>query len=118
MAQVSMQQVKELRDRTQAGLNDCRSALMESEGDMDKAVDIILNGCPRLRLGWIADIEAVQAVVIYGIQEITDNGEARQRAAQACVGRLPGSQAAVVFGAAGKGQKKEARQVSKHVLFF
>ncbi|MEZ4223861.1 MAG: translation elongation factor Ts [Polyangiaceae bacterium] len=42
MAQVSMQQVKELRDRTQAGLNDCRSALMESEGDMDKAVDIIL----------------------------------------------------------------------------
>lgn len=42
MAQVSMQQVKELRDRTQAGLNDCRSALMESEGNMDAAVDIIL----------------------------------------------------------------------------
>jgi elongation factor Ts len=42
MAQVSMQQVKELRDRTQAGLNDCRSALMEAEGDMDKAVEIIL----------------------------------------------------------------------------
>ncbi len=39
---VSMQQVKELRDRTQAGLNDCRSALMESEGNMDQAVDIIL----------------------------------------------------------------------------
>jgi elongation factor Ts len=42
MAQVNMQQVKELRDRTQAGLNDCRSALVESEGDMDKAVEIIL----------------------------------------------------------------------------
>jgi elongation factor Ts len=42
MAQVNMKQVKELRDRTQAGLNDCRSALIESEGDMDKAVDIIL----------------------------------------------------------------------------
>ena len=42
MAQVSMQQVKELRDRTQAGLNDCRSALMEAEGDMDKAVEVIL----------------------------------------------------------------------------
>ncbi len=42
MAQVNMQQVKELRDRTQAGLNDCRGALIESEGDMDKAVDIIL----------------------------------------------------------------------------
>jgi len=42
MTQVSMQQVKELRDRTQAGLNDCRSALIEASGDMDKAVDIIL----------------------------------------------------------------------------
>ncbi len=42
MAQVSMQQVKELRDRTQAGLNDCRGALVEAEGDMDKAVEIIL----------------------------------------------------------------------------
>src|SRR5258706_936674 len=42
MSQVSMQQVKELRDRTQAGLNDCRSALVESQGDMEKAVEIIL----------------------------------------------------------------------------
>ena len=42
MAQVNMQQVKELRDRTQAGLNDCRAALMESDGDMEKAVEIIL----------------------------------------------------------------------------
>ncbi len=40
--QVNMQQVKELRDRTQAGLNDCRSALIEAEGDMDKAVEVIL----------------------------------------------------------------------------
>ncbi len=42
MTQVSMQQVKELRDRTQAGLNDCRGALIAAGGDMDKAVDIIL----------------------------------------------------------------------------
>lgn len=42
MTQVNMQQVKELRDRTQAGLNDCRSALMESAGDMEKAVEVIL----------------------------------------------------------------------------
>lgn len=42
MTQVNMQQVKELRDRTQAGLNDCRSALMEASGDMEKAVEIIL----------------------------------------------------------------------------
>lgn len=42
MAQISMQQVKELRDRTQAGLNDCKSALAEAEGDMEKAVEVIL----------------------------------------------------------------------------
>jgi elongation factor Ts len=37
-----MQQVKELRERTQAGLNDCRIAIVESEGDIEKAVEIIL----------------------------------------------------------------------------
>ena len=42
MSQPSMQQVKELRERTSAGLNDCRSALSESAGDMEKAVEIIL----------------------------------------------------------------------------
>ena len=42
MSQPSMQQVKELRDRTSAGLNDCRSAITEAAGDMEKAVEIIL----------------------------------------------------------------------------
>jgi len=42
MTQVNMQQVKELRDRTSAGLNDCRGALVEAGGDMEKAVEIIL----------------------------------------------------------------------------
>ena len=42
MSAPSMLQVKELRDRTQAGLNDCKGALSESGGDMEKAVEIIL----------------------------------------------------------------------------
>jgi len=42
MSQVSMQLVKELRDRTQAGLNDCKAALVEAEGQLEKAVEIIL----------------------------------------------------------------------------
>ena len=42
MAQVNMPQVKELRERTQAGLSDCKNALVEADGDMDKAVEIIL----------------------------------------------------------------------------
>jgi len=41
MSQVSMQLVKELRDRTQAGLNDCKAALQEAEGHLENAVVII-----------------------------------------------------------------------------
>jgi len=37
-----MRQVKELRDRTGAGLNDCRSALVEAAGEMEAAVAVIL----------------------------------------------------------------------------
>lgn len=42
MTQVNMAHVKELRDRTQAGLNDCRAALVEAAGDMEAAVAVIL----------------------------------------------------------------------------
>jgi elongation factor Ts len=41
MANVTAAQVKSLRDRTGAGMNDCRQALIESEGAEDKAVEII-----------------------------------------------------------------------------
>lgn len=41
MAQVTAAQVKSLRDRTGAGMNDCRQALIESEGSEEKAVEII-----------------------------------------------------------------------------
>jgi elongation factor Ts len=42
MAQVTAQLVKELRERTQAGMADCKNALVEAEGDIEKAVEIIL----------------------------------------------------------------------------
>jgi elongation factor Ts len=38
---VSAAQVKELRQRTQAGVMDAKSALAEAEGDMEKAVEIL-----------------------------------------------------------------------------
>ncbi len=41
MSAVSAQDVKTLRQRTGAGINDCRNALIESEGDFEKAVDIL-----------------------------------------------------------------------------
>lgn len=66
MSQVSMQQVKELRDRTQAGLNDCKSALVEASGDMEKAVEVILKkGLAKSakRAGAIATEGVVTALV-------------------------------------------------------
>jgi elongation factor Ts len=34
--------IKELRERTSAGMSDCKNALVEADGDLDKAVEIIL----------------------------------------------------------------------------
>jgi elongation factor Ts len=39
--QVTAQLVKELRDRTGAGMMDCKAALAEAQGDLEKAVDVL-----------------------------------------------------------------------------
>ncbi|MGD8779438.1 MAG: translation elongation factor Ts [Ignavibacteria bacterium] len=38
---ISAQQVKELRDKTGAGMMDCKKALTEAEGDFEKAIEIL-----------------------------------------------------------------------------
>ena len=38
---ITSQMVKELRDKTNAGMMDCKKALTETEGDMEKAVDLL-----------------------------------------------------------------------------
>ena len=38
---ISAQMVKELRESTGAGMMDCKKALVETNGDMDKAVDYL-----------------------------------------------------------------------------
>lgn len=42
MADITASMVKELRERTQAGMSDCKAALVEAGGDMEKAVEVIL----------------------------------------------------------------------------
>ena len=39
MAEISAKMVKELREQTGAGMMDCKRALQETEGDLEKAVD-------------------------------------------------------------------------------
>jgi elongation factor Ts len=41
MADISAKDVKALRDQTGAGMMDCKKALVEAEGDIEKAVDIL-----------------------------------------------------------------------------
>jgi len=43
---ITAKQVKELRDRTGAGMMDCKNALSETGGDIDQAVELL-----RVRLG-------------------------------------------------------------------
>jgi elongation factor Ts len=41
MADISAADIKKLRELTGAGMMDCRNALVEADGDMDKAVEIL-----------------------------------------------------------------------------
>jgi elongation factor Ts len=63
---VDLKLVKELRERTSAGMSDCKSALEESAGDMEKAVEIILKkGLAKSakRAGAVASEGEVRAAV-------------------------------------------------------
>lgn len=41
MAEITSEMIKELREKTQAGMLDCKKALIECDGDMEKAVDYL-----------------------------------------------------------------------------
>ena len=41
MAEVTAQMVKELRERTGAGIKECKDILAQTDGNMDKAIDVL-----------------------------------------------------------------------------
>ena len=41
MANITAQMVKDLREKTGAGMMDCKKALVDSEGDMEKAMEAL-----------------------------------------------------------------------------
>ena len=41
MAEIKAAMVKELREMTGAGMMECKKALVEANGDMDAAVDVL-----------------------------------------------------------------------------
>ncbi len=62
MSAVSAQEVKALRDRTGAGMLDCRNALSESDGDLERAVEI-LRSRGQAQAAKRAGAEATEGVV-------------------------------------------------------
>jgi len=60
---ITAQQVNELRKATGAGMMDCKKALVESDGDMEKAVDILRKKGQKVAAKR-ADREASEGVVL------------------------------------------------------
>ena len=70
---VSAQDVKKLRDITGAGFMDCKKALVEAEGDTDKAIDILRKKGQKLA-GKRADRDASEGAVIALTSKNRNNG--------------------------------------------
>jgi elongation factor Ts len=65
---ISAKQVKELRDRTGAGMMDCKNALGETGGDVEKAVELlrVRLGDKALKMGGREATEGTVAAYIHG----------------------------------------------------
>ena len=70
---VSALEVKKLRDLTGAGMMDCKKALVEAEGDMDTAIDLLRKKGQKLA-GKRADRDASEGAVIALTSHNRNNG--------------------------------------------
>lgn len=69
MASISAELVKQLRDRSGAGIMDCKEALAECDGDMDKAADYLRKkglATAKKRAGKVAADGVVQSYIHMG----------------------------------------------------
>ena len=67
MAEVTAKLVAELRKLTSAGLMDCKKALTETDGDIEKAVDV-LRAQGTIKAAKKADREANEGIISHYIQ--------------------------------------------------
>ncbi len=65
---ITAQQVNDLRKRTGAGMMDCKKALVESEGDMEQAIDILRKKGQKVAAKR-ADRAATEGVVLAKVSE-------------------------------------------------
>ena len=68
-----MEQIKQLRDKTGAGIGDCKKALEEANGDLDRAAEI-LREKGIAKAAKRADRETSEGVIKAGINENATEG--------------------------------------------
>jgi elongation factor Ts len=68
---VSIEQIKELREATGAGIMECRKALEQSDGDFDKAVEYLH------QKGMEKAAERANRETLEGMIELYSHGEGR-----------------------------------------
>lgn len=73
MGSISAKDVKKLRDLTGAGMMDCKKALAESDGDVEKAIEFLRKRGQKLA-GKRADREAKEGVVMAKTSSNRNNG--------------------------------------------
>ena len=70
---ISAKDVKQLRDRTGAGMMDCKRALSDTNGDLDAAIDLLRKKGQRVA-DKRADREALQGLVVTRISDCKHTG--------------------------------------------
>lgn len=75
MAKISAADVKKLREATGAGMMDCKKALVEAEGDFDKAIDILRKKGQKIAAKR-ADRESTEGVAVTRINDAKTEGVA------------------------------------------
>src|SRR5690606_14043955 len=73
MANITAGMVKELRERTGLGMMDCKKALVEADGDMDKAIDD-LRKASGMKAAKKAGRIAAEGIVLTKIAEDGNSG--------------------------------------------
>jgi len=73
MAKITAQEVNKLRQATGAGMMDCKNALVEAEGDFDKAVDILRKKGQKVAAKR-ADRDSSEGAVIAYVNEAKTEG--------------------------------------------
>ena len=75
MIKISAADVKKLREATGAGMMDCKKALVEAEGDFDKAIDILRKKGQKIAAKR-ADRESTEGVAVTKINDAKTEGVA------------------------------------------